>query len=102
MVFINMVTYRSGMGIESPPQASFFFLLLAERSPHATMPSKRQTHSSAQHLVQLLKNPARLAPIPYLQDAAGLALGIVNLIQVSLFGEMCCRQLTKVSTGSKR
>jgi hypothetical protein len=30
-----------------------------------------------------VRDAARLAPIPYLKDAAGLALGIVNLIQVS-------------------
>ena len=74
------------------------------------MPSKRKTDSGAQNLVldtsdlvlTVVRDAARLAPIPYLQDAAGLALGIVNLIQVSLFREKCCRHLTKVSTGSKR
>ena len=56
-----------------------------------TMPSQRASGSDAQKLaldtsdlvLTVLRDAARLAPIPYLKDAAGLALEIVNLIQVS-------------------
>ena len=66
-------------------------LLLAERI-HTTMRSKSNTDPSVQNLaletsdlvLTVVRDAARLAPIPYLQDAAGLALGIVNIIQVSL------------------
>lgn len=67
-------------------------LLVAGKISDATMPSKRNTDSNAQNLVldtsdlvlTVVRDAARLAPIPYLQDAAGLALTIVNLIQVRL------------------
>jgi hypothetical protein len=47
-------------------------------------------NSSAQDLaldtsglvLAVVRDAARLAPLPYLKDAAGLAVGIVNLIQV--------------------
>lgn len=57
------------------------------------MPFRRTNNLSSQDLtpdtsdlvLAVLQEAVRLAPIPYLQDAAGLALEIVNIIQVSLF-----------------
>jgi hypothetical protein len=37
---------------------------------------------SSNSVLTVLKEAVRLAPIPYLQDAAGLALEIVSTIQV--------------------
>jgi len=63
------------------------------QEPCRKMPFKREKKSSSQKLIldtsdlvlTVVKDAARLAPVPYLQDAATLALGIMNIIQVSSF-----------------
>lgn len=71
-------------------QQGFFFPFSVEGHVYdLPMPSKHHTDSSKENLLldtsdfvlTVVRDAARLAPIPYLKDAAGLALGIVNVIQ---------------------